>query len=459
MCGLFGIFDSSKDKEVARLAYFALYSLQHRGQESAGITVSDGEKLTTHKGMGLVSQVFSEPVLTGLTGYVGLGHVRYSTTGSSNLKNAQPFEVTTRHGLQLAIAHNGNLVNFDRLCASAGITEPTTSSDTELMARLLQNADSTDIEQAILEMTRKIHGAYSVVVMTPDRLIAFRDPCGIRPLCIGKIDGATIVTSETCALDIVGAKYIREVEPGEMVTISKEGLVSKIISHETRRAMCVFEYIYFARPDSIIYGKNLYHVRVNMGRNLAREHPVEADIVIGVPDSGTPAAIGFSKETGIPYDDGLIKNRYVGRTFIHPTQLMREMGVKIKLNPIRDIFENKRVVVVDDSIVRGTTSRKIIQLIRESGAREVHMRVSSPPVTHPCFYGIDTATRSELIASKASMEEIRQHLNVDSLGYLSIAGMVQAINIPHDELDLACLNGKYPVEIPEALQELKLIFK
>jgi len=457
MCGLFGIFDNNK--EVSKLTYFALYSLQHRGQESTGISVSDGQTITTHKDMGLVSRVFSEDILEKLKGRSALGHVRYSTTGSSHLHNAQPFEVTLASGEQIVITHNGNLVNFETLCEELGITEPTSSSATELMARMLQTSQAATLEDAILEMVRKIQGAYSVIILSKDKLIAFRDPCGIRPLSIGKLDDSYIVTSETCALDIVGAQHVRAIEPGEMVVISSKGLSSRTFSVRSKRAMCAFEYIYFARPDTTIYGKNLYQVRVNMGRNLAREHPVDADIVISVPDSGTPAAIGFSKESGIPFDDGLIKNRYVGRTFISPTQTMRELGVKIKLNPIREIFENKRVVVVDDSIVRGTTSKKIVQLIRDCGACEVHMRFSSPPVMYPCFYGIDTATKSELIAANMSLEEIRQHLNVDTLGYLSIKGMVRAINLPDKELDLACFNGEYPVDIPEAVQELKLIFK
>jgi amidophosphoribosyltransferase len=456
MCGLFGILDDNK--EVAKLAYFGLYALQHRGQESAGIAVSDGRNISTYKGMGLVSRVFSEEILDQLKGQSALGHVRYSTTGSSALENAHPFEVTMKNGDQLVIAHNGNLVDLDNLCEQMGIAKPASGSDTEVMAAMLKNSNAKTIEEAILEMVKVIQGAYSVLILSKDKLFAFRDPCGIRPLCLGKLDDSYIVTSETCALDIIGAKHIRDIEPGELVTITHEGITARSFNQKAKRAMCAFEYIYFARPDSNIYNKNLYQARVNMGQQLAREHPVKADLVISVPDSGTPAAIGFAKESGIPYEDGLIKNRYVGRTFISPTQAMRELGVKIKLNPIREIFANKRVVVVDDSIVRGTTSRKIVQLIRESGAREVHMRVSSPPVMFPCFYGIDTASKSELIAANMSIEEIRQRLNVDSLGYLSIKGMVKAINLPGKELDIACFNGEYPVKIPEEVQKLKLIF-
>lgn len=458
MCGLFSIFDSEKNKDVARLTFFGLYALQHRGQESAGISVTEGRTIQTHKGMGLVSRVFTEENLSQLTGHSALGHVRYSTTGSSHLCNAQPFDMTTQSGIPFSIAHNGNLVNFDMLCQQVGMNEDMTMSDTELMARLLQQSTEKEILSAVLSMTKSLIGAYSIVIMTPDKLIALRDPFGVRPLCIGQLDGAFIVTSETCALDIVGAKHIRDIEPGEIVIITQDGFTSKMFSSRTTRSMCVFEYIYFARPDSTIYGKNLYQVRVNMGRQLAREHPIQADMVISVPDSGTPAAIGFSKESGIPYDDGLIKNRYVGRTFIQPNQLLREVGVKIKLNPIREIFENKRVVVVDDSIVRGTTSKKIVQVIRDAGASEVHMRVSSPPVRFPCFYGIDTATRAELIAACMNEEGIVNHLKVDSLGYLSIDGMVHAINLPGKDLDLACLNGKYPIAVPEALSALKLIY-
>ena len=461
MCGLFGVINqtSNNEQDVSRLTYFGLYSLQHRGQESAGISVSNGKTIATHKDMGLVSRVFTEDNLEHLKGFMSVGQVRYSTTGSSNICNAQPFEITLNNGDNIVIAHNGNLVNFNEICSKLGINEATSASDTELMARILQQSKAPNIEDAILEMLKMIQGAYSVIIMTKDKLIAFRDPCGIRPLSIGKLDNSIVITSETCAMDIVGAHFTREIEPGELVVFSQDGYNSKSFTAQTKRAMCAFEYIYFARPDTNIYGKSLYEARVNMGRFLAREHPVEADIVIGVPDSGTPAAIGYAKEAGIPYDDGLIKNRYVGRTFISPSQAMRERGVKIKLNPIRKIFENKRVIIVDDSIVRGTTSKKIVQIIRECGAREIHMRVSSPPVMFPCFYGIDTATKSELIAATKSVAQIREHLKVDTLGYLSIKGMVHAINLPHKDLDLACFNGEYPVNIPEAVQELKLIFK
>jgi len=459
MCGIFAIYDQENNKNVAKLTYFALYSLQHRGQESAGITVSNGKEMKTHKNMGLVSQIFDEKKLSKLTGNLALGHVRYSTTGSSNIENAQPFETIWNDKEKIQIAHNGNLVNFDRICSHLGITIPTNNSDTELIALLLKKLKDPSLETTIQKIIQKITGAYSIVIMSKEKIIAFRDPYGIRPLCLGRLGSSYVLASESCAFDIIGAQYIREVEPGEIITISKTGLSSTMLPSTTNRAMCVFEYIYFARPDSNIYGKNLYCTRVNMGRNLAREQPVKADMVISVPDSGTPAAIGYSKESGIPLDEGLIKNRYVGRTFISPTQEMRELGVRIKLNPISKIFEGKRIVIVDDSIVRGTTSRKIVNLVRKAGAREVHVRVSSPPILFPCFYGIDTATKSELIAANMSLEKIRQHLNADSLGYLSIRGLTQAINLPSKDLDLACLNGEYPIKIPEEIQKLKLIFK
>lgn len=458
-CGVFGIYYFSAD-EPAKSVYYGLFALQHRGQESAGIAASDGEDIRHYKGMGLVNQVFDEGSLKGLGGLIAVGHVRYSTTGSSIIENAQPIVIDTRYGT-IALAHNGNLVNAGDLrqaLKDKGISFVGTS-DSEVMASIIATSGQADFEEALVDTFKKCKGAFSVVLMTKDKLIAVRDPNGIRPLCIGKLDNAYIIASETCALDIVGATYVRDVENGEMVVIDKNGLRSRTWQLGEREAMCVFEYIYFARPDSVLHGRNVYEARFNMGKYLAKEHPVDADIIMPVPESGVPAAIGFSAESKITFGEGLIKNRYVGRTFIQPSQEIRDLGVRIKLNPIRDAVRGKKVVIVDDSIIRGTTSRQIVRLVREAGAREVHMRISSPPNLNPCFYGIDTASRAELIAANLSVEGIRKYLEADSLGYLNLTNLVRSISLPGKNLCMACLNGEYPVKIPERMESLKLFFK
>lgn len=458
-CGVFGVYNFSADSP-SKSAYYGLFALQHRGQESAGIAVADGETVNCHKAMGLVNQVFNERILTELSGKIAIGHVRYSTTGSSIIENAQPIVMDTKYG-QLALAHNGNLVNAGDLrggLKSQGFSFVGTS-DTEVIAALIATSDKTELEEALADTFKKCHGAFSLVILTKDKLLAVRDPNGIRPLSIGKTENAIVIASETCALDIVGANFLRDVSNGEMVVVDRDGLRSRTWQLSEREALCVFEYIYFARPDSVLHGRNVYEARFNMGKYLAKEHPVEADMIMPVPESGVPAAIGFAAESKITFGEGLIKNRYVGRTFIQPSQEIRELGVKLKLNPIRDAVRGKKVVVLDDSIIRGTTSRQIVRLIREAGAREVHMRISSPPNLNPCFYGIDTATKAELVAANLSIEGIRKYIEADSLGYLSLKNLVRSISLPTKSLCLACLNGEYPVRAPEKMESLKLFFK
>ncbi|MCX5751556.1 MAG: amidophosphoribosyltransferase [Candidatus Saganbacteria bacterium] len=458
-CGVFGVYSFS-DEAVAKTTFYGLFALQHRGQESAGIAVSDGEEIKNYKAMGLVNQVFDEKILQNLPGKLAIGHVRYSTTGSSTIENAQPIKMDMKYG-PLVIAHNGNLINSgdlrqelkDKGISFAGDT------DSEVMAAMIATSTKQDLEDAIVDTLKHCKGGFSVVILTKDKLIAVRDPNGIRPLVVGKLPDGYVFASETCALDIVGAAFMRDVGNGEMVVIDKEGLHSRTWSRGEREALCVFEFIYFARPDSDLDGRNVYEARVQMGKYLAKEHPADVDMIIGVPDSGIAAAIGFAAESGIPFSDGLIKNRYVGRTFIQPTQKMRDLGVKLKLNPLRETLRGKKVVVIDDSIVRGTTSRQIISLLREVGVREVHMRVSSPPITHSCFYGIDTPTRAELIASNLSIEGIRKYLDVESLGYLSLDSLVKSIGLGRRGHCLACFNSEYPIKVPEKLKSLKLIFK
>lgn len=458
-CGVFGIY-SQKGQALAKDVYYGLYALQHRGQESAGIAVSDLEEIKYHKGMGLVNQVFNEENLRELRGSIALGHVRYSTTGSSIIENAQPVVMDTKFG-PLALAHNGNLINTEDLRSELkdrGLSF-TGTADSEVIAALISTSKEENFENALFQSLGKLRGAFSLVIMTKDKLIALRDPNGIRPLCIGKLENSYVVSSETCGLDILGAEFLRDVGNGEIVTLDKEGMRSRTFGGGEREALCVFEYIYLARPDSIIHNRNVYETRVTMGKYLAKECPVEADIIIPVPESGVPAAIGFAQESKIPYGEGLIKNRYIGRTFIQPNQEIRDLGVRLKLNPIRDAVRGKKIVVIDDSIVRGTTSRQIIKIIKEAGAREVHMRVSSPRILNPCFYGIDTATRAELIAANLSVDGIAKYLDADSLGYLSLRSLVKACALPAKSLCLACFNGEYPVKIPEKLQSLKLFFK
>jgi amidophosphoribosyltransferase len=441
-CGVVGVYGHP---EAATLAYLALYALQHRGQESAGIVSSDGEALISHRGMGHVAEIFDHEILSRLRGSLAIGHNRYSTQGSTVLKNCQPFVVEWAQGA-LAIAHNGNLVNADEVRAQLEVRGSIFQStvDSEVIIHLIAASGAPTLTDRIVDALGQVRGAYSLVFLTEDRIIAARDPAGFRPLVLGRVGDAVVIASETCALDLVDAVYEREIEPGEIVTVSAGGVESVRPFPRADRHNCVFEYIYFARPDSRVFGRNVYEVRKELGRQLAREAPVPADIVIAVPDSGVPAAIGYAEEAGLAYEMGLIRNHYVGRTFIEPSSSIRHFGVKVKLNAMREVLAGKRVVVVDDSIVRGTTSRKLVTMIRQAGAREVHMRISSPPTTHPCFYGIDTPTREELIASAHSVEEIRRYLDADSLAYLSVTGMYAFTGGGAGFCD-ACFTGRYPV--------------
>jgi amidophosphoribosyltransferase len=454
-CGLFGIWNHP---EAANVAYLGLYALQHRGQESAGIAATDGHNFHTEKAMGWVADVFSPERLRRLPGHRAIGHVRYSTAGASRLRNAQPITANTARG-PIAIAHNGNLTNAEVLRREmeqdGAIFQ--SNSDTEVILHLLARAPAGPLEEQLPHALRQVTGAYSLLILTPDALYAIRDPHGFRPLGFGRLGDAFVVASETCALDLIEAQYEREVEPGEIMKISSAGVSSIRAFPPSERLHCVFEYVYFARPDSVLWGRNVHTVRKSLGRELAREHPVQADIVIPVPDSGTSAAIGFSEQSGIRYEMGLIRNHYVGRTFIEPKQGIRHFGVKVKLNPMREMLEGRRVVVVDDSIVRGTTSRKIVKMIRGAGAREVHMRISSPPIQWPCYYGIDTPTRKELIGASHSVEEIRRYLGADSLGYLSLEGMLKATGSDPAQFCHACFTGNYRVGIaPEPTPQLPL---
>ncbi len=462
-CGVFGIY--APEKDVAKLTYFGLYALQHRGQESAGIATFEGKHVYLHKDMGLVSQVFNETILEELPGSIAVGHTRYSTTGSSRRVNAQPAVVDTRLG-KLALAHNGNLVNTIQLREELlkSNFNLVTSTDSEMIAYAIAeevNAGAEWLEGSIRAFHR-CQGAFSLVIGTPDGIMGVRDPNGIRPLVIGTLDSSPVcyvLASETCGLDIIGAEYLRDVEPGESVWITENGLASLPWNQQPQRKLCIFEMIYFARPDSLMHNETLYSYRMRLGRRLAEESPIEADIVFGVPDSGIPAAIGFSQTSGIAYGEGLIKNRYVGRTFIQPTQSMRETGIKMKLNPLKDVLFGKRVVIIDDSIVRGTTSRKLVKALRDAGAAEVHMRISSPPVTHPCFYGIDTDTQDQLIAATKSVAEITKQLEVDTLAYLSWEGMLVTTKEDTNSFCSACFTGDYPVAIPEQVKRSKLILE
>jgi amidophosphoribosyltransferase len=454
-CGVVGIYAPNED--VARLTYYGLYALQHRGQESAGIAISDGQTILVYKELGLVAQAFDETVLQSLRGFVSIGHTRYSTTGSSSWENAQPTFKSSPDG-QIALAHNGNLVNSVDLARSlqAAGGDPTpegarlnSSSDTDLVAAHIARANKGDMKEAILSVLPKLSGAYSFTMMNEDRLFGARDPHGFRPLCIGRLDGGGwVLASETCALDLLGARFIRDVEPGEMVTIDANGLSSESVM-KPKPSACVFEHVYFARPDSTLMGQNVYATRYRMGQRLAEEAPVNAELVMPVPDSGVPAAQGFAQASGIPYGDGFVKNRYVGRTFIQPTQAMRQQGIRMKLNPVREVIEGRRVVVVEDSIVRGNTTEQIVAMLRDAGAREVHMRVSSPPIKWPCFYGIDMPDQDELIGSIKSVAEIQEHIAADSLAYLSLEGMLAATQVPGEDFCTACFSSRYPIPIPQ----------
>lgn len=450
-CGVFGVFGH---RHAPQLTYYGIHALQHRGQESAGIVASDGKQITHHKGMGLVTDVFANEALNRLKGDRAIGHVRYITKGANNIRNAQPLLFNYKGG-SLALAHNGNLVNatqIRRYLEHQGSIFQTTS-DTEVIAHLIARSAYTEIEEAVKEALSMVKGAYALLIMTEEKLIAALDPNGLRPLSIGQLGESYLFASETCAFDAVGAEYVREVEPGELVIVDEQGLRSVRFSQKAPRTICSFEYIYFARPDSDIDGINVHIARKELGKQLAKEAPIEADVVTGVPDSSISAAIGYAETTGIPYELGLIKNRYVGRTFIRPTQELRQQGVRMKLSAVRQVVEGKRVVMIDDSIVRGTTSARLVGLLREAGATEVHVRISSPPVTHPCYYGIDVSSRDELIAANKTIEEIREFIGADSLAYLSIEGMLAAIGrvdaSPNRGHCLACFTGQYPTEIYE----------
>lgn len=452
-CGVFGVW--APGEEVAKLTFFGLYSLQHRGQESAGIATSNGKKILVYKDMGLVSQVFSESSLESLIGHIAIGHNRYSTTGASHWRNAQPTLGRTSVGT-LALAHNGNLTNTADLLEmlkerypDQGENEITggNTTDTAVLTALLAGNVDVSLEATALELLPKVKGAFCLVFMDENTLYAARDPQGVRPLVLGRLERGWVVASESAALDIVGASFVREVEPGELIAIDENGLRSSRFG-EVKRAGCVFEYVYLARPDTSINGKNVYDARIEMGRTLAREYPVEADLVIPTPESGTPAAIGYAQESGIPFGHGLVKNAYVGRTFIQPSQTIRQRGIRLKLNPLREVIQGKRIIVVDDSIVRGNTQRALVQMLREAGALEIHVRISSPPIMWPCFYGVDFATRAELIANGIGVEDVRSSIGADSLGYLTKDGMVAATGQQEKELCTACFTGKYPIALP-----------
>jgi amidophosphoribosyltransferase len=455
-CGVFGVW--APGEEVAKLAYFGLYALQHRGQESAGIAVSDGRRILVYKDMGLVSQVFDDAALEGLDGYIAVGHNRYSTTGMSAWHNAQPTFCRTPFG-SLALGHNGNLVNTHELvrelarhtAADDGVLfEPqvASTSDTDILARLLASFPDRTIEEAAVEVLPLLQGAYSLVFMDENTLYAARDPQGVRPLVLGRLERGWAVASETAALDIVGAAYIREVRPGEIIAIDESGLRSLQFAEPAPKG-CLFEFVYLARPDTKISEQRVHSVRVDIGRRLAAEYPADADLVIPVPESGTPAAIGYAEASGIPYGQGFVKNSYVGRTFIQPSQTIRQLGIRLKLNTLRDVIEGKRLVVVDDSIVRGNTQRAQVKMLREAGAREVHVRIASPPVKWPCFYGIDFATRAELIATGLDVDDICRSIGADSLAYISLDQLVAATGVPGDHLCHACFDGQYPIALPE----------
>jgi amidophosphoribosyltransferase len=453
-CGVFGIYCPGED--VARLTFFALFALQHRGQESAGIATADGKKIQFYGDMGLVSQVFDENSLGQLTGHIAIGHNRYSTTGSSRRINIQP--VLLGIGVDnLALAHNGNIVNsehlFHELCDQGYNFR--TSTDTEVIGNLILSAPATDWIERIRYAMRRLQGAYSITMLTKDALYAVRDPWGVRPLCFGSLNGGFVVASESCALDHIGAKLIREIEPGEILSISQNG-VESFREPIRKRALCIFEFIYFARPDSIMNGQLIYPTRQAMGAQLSIEHPVEADSVMGVPDSATAAGIGYAQKANLPYCEGLLKNRYVGRTFIAPDQRIRDLGVQLKFNPLPQVLKGQRMVVVDDSIVRGTTTPKVMNLLRRAGAKEIHMRVCAPPIKYPCFFGVDMATRKELIASHKSVEEIRQFIGADSLGYLSLDGLMKSVNLPRDSFCTACFTGDYPIPVQLEMDKLAL---
>jgi len=444
-CGVFGI---DSHPEAANIVYLGLHGLQHRGQESAGIATTDGERLHIEIGMGQVGDIFGPDRLARLPGRSGVGHVRYSTAGSSDLKNAQPMRVRCHKG-EIAVAHNGNLINADRLRSSLERDGSifTSTSDTEVILHLIARSRQKKIEDAVVDALAQVKGAYSLAFLTRDRMVGVRDPMGFRPLSLGVLDGSYVLTSETTALDLVGARFLRDIEPGEVVVIQGDRLESFSPFPPEEPHACIFEYVYFARPDSHLWGRNVSRVRKKLGMELAKEAPADADIVVPIPDSGVYAAMGYASESGLPYDHGLVRSHYIGRTFIEPSQSIRHFGVRLKLNPVREVLEGKRVVLVDDSIVRGTTSRKLVSMVREAGATQVHMRISCPPTIGPCYYGVDTPLRSELIASSHSVEEIRKHLRADSLSYLSLEGMMRAVG-SQQGFCAACYTNKYPIDFP-----------
>jgi amidophosphoribosyltransferase len=450
-CGLFGIFGSP---EAANLTLLGLYALQHRGQESAGMVVSDGCRVRHHVGMGEAAQVFTPPVLQELTGHLAVGHVRYSTTGTTSLRNAQPF-LADYYGGVIAVAHNGNLTNTRKLRrmleGQGGLFH--TTSDSELVLHLLSHSGPKSFPENLVQALSKVEGAYSLLFMTRDRLIAARDPCGFRPLCIGRINGGFVIASETAALDMVEAEYLREVEPGEIVIVSKDGLESVRLPVKPRPAFCIFEHIYFARPDSLVFGHSVYQTRKELGRALARAAPVKGDLVMPVPDSGVYAALSYAQETGLPLEMGFIRNHYVGRTFIQPVQRIRDLEVKIKLNPVREVVAGKKVVLIDDSLVRGTTSRNRVILLRKCGAREIHLRIACPPHRFSCYFGIDFPDPAQLLANRYEPKEMADYLQLDSLEYLDCAGMLDAMPLPGDQFCAACFNGDYPVVPDEGFQK------
>lgn len=454
-CAVAGVY--APDEDVARLTFFALFALQHRGQESAGIATSDGSTIQYRGGMGLVSQVFDEDSLSQLHGQIAIGHTRYSTRGSSKIYNCQPLVMGSGENT-IAIAHNGNIVNAENLQRSLiGLGYSFhTSTDTEIIGNLILSSPGESWVDKIRYAMHRLQGAYSLTILTADRLYGVRDPLGVRPLCIGRINGSGyVIASETCALDHIGAQFIREIEPGEIVTIDSGGM-KEYREDQEKKALCIFEYIYFARPDSTINNRLLYQVRLAMGSILAEEHPVEADLVMGVPDSATAAATGYSHRSGIPLGEGLIKNRYVGRTFIQPDQRIRDLGVKLKFNPLPQVLEGKRIVLVDDSIVRGTTTPHVVAMLRKAGAKEIHMRICAPPIRFPCSLGVDMATRSELIAARKTIAEIRDFIGADSLGYMSVEGLIKSVGLPREIFCLACFTGEYPVPVQVEMDKLAL---
>jgi amidophosphoribosyltransferase len=451
-CGVFGIYGHA---EAARLAYLGLYQLQHRGQESCGIVASDGGVLRSERAMGLVSEVFVEERLDKLPGAAAIGHTRYSTSGEVSVREAQPFLIACKHG-QVAVCHNGNLPfasdERKRLVREGAIFSST--SDTEVVLHGIARSRAASVEEAVPEVLRETEGAFSMLFLTPDALIAVRDPRGFRPLALGRLGDAWVVASETCAFDLIDATYVRDVEPGEVVTITRDGLRSSFPLPKRPHSFCVFEHVYFSRPDSIIYGRSVNESRHKMGKRLAVERPAPADIVVPVPDSGVAAAIGYSAESGINFRFGLVRNHYVGRTFIEPKQSIRSFGVRLKLNPVRDLLKGRSVALIDDSIVRGTTSKKIVRLVREAGAREVHVRISCPPTVSPCYYGVDTPDKSDLIAARMSVEEVRDFIEADSLGYLSMEGMLEACGLPAEASCVACWTGRYPTRISPSAETM-----